>query len=1292
MEVESRPVNSRLSLALWDGTGKNLLAEGLPLPAEEPETVLLKYPQEGSVAQTGRYLIRVTHRDNFEDNSACISYSLRWSDGTGTVAEEAPSITQQPEFATVDLGGTVSFNVNSTGTTPMTFQWLKNGVKLSNGGSIAGATTATLQLSSVSTADAGEYTAVVSNVAGSVASAAAALEVRSGNGTAGLVHRYMFDEGQGRTVEDSVSGKDGEVKGDGYSWGKGMLTLPGGPSVSAPYVDLPNGIISKLEDATFEAWVTVNEVRSWARIFDFGSTSVPGGELHGPGGSGTGVDFISLASATGFGIKFQSLQIAHSDSGHPPLIQNTPEQTTKVKEEFHVAVVFDSTVRKAIYYRDGEFVTDLDTRQIKLENINDVNNWLGRSNYDWDHNLQGAFNEFRIWDRALTPEQISRNFGDGPDGVNPPTVINPPQITTQPLQQIVTAGDTVIFSVEASGTGPLRYQWKHNGQDIANEIYASLQLSNVSTLNAGEYTVVVSNTGGDAGSQGASLTVQTVPSASCTPAPSGLVSWWQGDFNPRDISSIRPGTLHNGATFTSGKVGGGAFRFLGSGGFVSTELDVQPNAMPETTWEAWVKPLSLVGRQQILSTDDNGFDRSVLIEGDRFGVFTGNGVWSPVEATNETWQHIAVVFTQNDIHFYRNGEQFSYGSPPRGQETLQKLAFGARPVGDEFFNGAIDEISVYNRALSAGEIKAISEAGSAGKCLPGNNGGPPSISSIRDQSIEAGTSTGAITFTVNDAETAASDLAVTGSSSNMQLIPEASISLAGSGANRTVTITPSPGQFDTSTITLKVTDELGMSAETSFVLTVKSPTVVNPPQITEQPQQFQSVTAGDTVIFRVVTTGPGPLTYQWRHDGQAIAGATSASLQLSGVSTSDAGEYTVVVGNTGGQVESQGAVLTVRTQPSGVSFALRRLPSGYIGGSPVTVSIEAAPPNQALAYGLEDQPPAGWTISDIDSGGAHDTVSGKIKWTFLDNNSRTLTYRVTPPSGQSGVQCFSGIGNINGTDESTIGGDQCIELAQQHPADFDPSDWSLTLTEVLMYATAYKRGDVWSRDPNPIPLDYVIRALVLYKSGEQYRIDEAIGSAPGWWVNDIIRLASSAFSKATVLSVGSSAVSELPHEYASGVPFMVTILVTPAQGGVAYGVEDRPPDEWSVSAINESGEYDAVNHKVKWTFLDNQARSLSYEVTPPHDAAGSATFTGIVSFDGAENKTIEGDRSTTPTVQGAPEISIVIDANGNTMLIFDGALHSAADVAGPYAELPGAVSPLKLTPTSTSQFYKAVRP
>src|SRR5438477_9080348 len=81
---------------------------------------------------------------------------------------------------------------------------------------------------------------------------------------ADLKHRYSFNEASGTVAKDSVGGADGTLLG-GASLSGGKVTLDGNDG----YVDLPNGIISKLTDATFEAWVTFSgEGGAWQRVFD----------------------------------------------------------------------------------------------------------------------------------------------------------------------------------------------------------------------------------------------------------------------------------------------------------------------------------------------------------------------------------------------------------------------------------------------------------------------------------------------------------------------------------------------------------------------------------------------------------------------------------------------------------------------------------------------------------------------------------------------------------------------------------------------------------------------------------------------------------------------------------------------------------------------------------------------------------------------------------------------------------------------------------------------------------------
>ncbi|MDQ6788078.1 MAG: putative Ig domain-containing protein [Acidobacteriota bacterium] len=102
---------------------------------------------------------------------------------------------------------------------------------------------------------------------------------------------------------------------------------------------------------------------------------------------------------------------------------------------------------------------------------------------------------------------------------------------------------------------------------------------------------------------------------------------------------------------------------------------------------------------------------------------------------------------------------------------------------------------------------------------------PPTISDITDRTINSNASTGAISFTVGDAETPASNLVVTATSSNTTLVPNApsNITLGGSGANRTIAVTPALNQSGTATISVTVTDANGGSTTDTFLLTVIAP-------------------------------------------------------------------------------------------------------------------------------------------------------------------------------------------------------------------------------------------------------------------------------------------------------------------------------------------------------------------------------------------------------------------------------------------------------------------------------------
>ena len=85
--------------------------------------------------------------------------------------------------------------------------------------------------------------------------------------------------------------------------------------------------------------------------------------------------------------------------------------------------------------------------------------------------------------------------------------INTPVITVQPLSQTIDATNSVAFSVTATGNPPLAYQWQTKGKNIAGATNSILTIDNVSSANAGQYQVIVSNTDGPTTSNPATLTV-----------------------------------------------------------------------------------------------------------------------------------------------------------------------------------------------------------------------------------------------------------------------------------------------------------------------------------------------------------------------------------------------------------------------------------------------------------------------------------------------------------------------------------------------------------------------------------------------------------------------------------------------------------------------------------------------------------------------------------------------------------------------------------------------------------------
>jgi hypothetical protein len=117
--------------------------------------------------------------------------------------------------------------------------------------------------------------------------------------------------------------------------------------------------------------------------------------------------------------------------------------------------------------------------------------------------------------------------------------------------------------------------------------------------------------------------------------------------------------------------------------------------------------------------------------------------------------------------------------------------------------------------LTAGLLSACGGGGGYG----GGNTPPPAakqaptIAGLADQSLPQDTATPTLNFTVSDADSGANSVTVSATSSDAAIIPAEGIVLGGSGANRTLQITPAPEVFGNAMITIRATDPDGLVAQ-----------------------------------------------------------------------------------------------------------------------------------------------------------------------------------------------------------------------------------------------------------------------------------------------------------------------------------------------------------------------------------------------------------------------------------------------------------------------------------------------
>ncbi len=223
----------------------------------------------------------------------------------------------------------------------------------------------------------------------------------------------------------------------------------------------------------------------------------------------------------------------------------------------------------------------------------------------------------------------------------------------------------------------------------------------------------------------------------CVAPPGGLVSWWPGDGDAKDSIGDNNPSAQSGVSFVTGKVGHGIT--LASDGFI----DIPDNSnlqLQAFTIDAWVKP-------KALSTNPDGLGDVVFAKTRSFAFpqFSYGLSWSSADNrwhvllghtladgsshssagayAPDQFYHVALTYDGTTLSLYVDGVHDSsatIGMPIKF--SAEQAAIGTNPkiFRDLKFlrtwQGVIDELKLFNRALSASEIQNIFNAGSAGKC------------------------------------------------------------------------------------------------------------------------------------------------------------------------------------------------------------------------------------------------------------------------------------------------------------------------------------------------------------------------------------------------------------------------------------------------------------------------------------------------------------------------------------------------------------------------------------------------
>lgn len=309
-------------------------------------------------------------------------------------------------------------------------------------------------------------------------------------------------------------------------------------------------------------------------------------------------------------------------------------------------------------------------------------------------------------------------------------------ISTHPAGQSIAHGGSGTLSVVASGTGTLTYQWQKDGINIVGATGSTLTIPNMRPWHVGDYSVLVTDTGGTVTSNAAEITIPGIN----TGVWKGLTHYYPFDGNTSDLGPSQNDFVNTNAIVAADRLNrpSGSYAFDGNTAWMVTEENLPVSGSAPRTFAFWMRaenrghfngsPNILAHGTKISTGDlfsitlsDTATNRHLFVHGS----WLDTGMDGMSVLPLESWLHVVVATggTTADSTFFINGAAVNTVSNSSGtfNTTLTKLRIstGSDSGGisnDSFiwwnagFKGRVDEVRVYNRKLASNEVLALYEA------------------------------------------------------------------------------------------------------------------------------------------------------------------------------------------------------------------------------------------------------------------------------------------------------------------------------------------------------------------------------------------------------------------------------------------------------------------------------------------------------------------------------------------------------------------------------------------------------